>query len=125
MHVTCDVDPLSEKRSRKFYVPRDECFSEVKELTFSTKALHSVLLILLPSLGKIIRDKDLEFPYFHEIDSLFSIGLDLPPEAETEKGFLGAIMPRLVKSISGNGGHVLRFETPETMSSETSILNLI
>lgn len=115
------ADPMSERRSRKFYVPRDECFSEVKELTFSTKALHSVLLILLPSLGKIIKEKELAFSYFHDIDSLFSTGLDLPPESETEKGFLGTMMPRLVKSISGDRGHVLRFETPETMSSETSI----
>ncbi|TKY67439.1 Linoleate 13S-lipoxygenase 2-1 [Spatholobus suberectus] len=114
-----EADPLSEKRSRRFYVPRDECFSEVKQLTFSTKTLHSVLLILLPSLGKIIKEKDLAFSYFHDIDSLFSTGLDLPTEHETEKGFLGKIMPRLVKSISGDrGGHVLRFETPETMSRD-------
>ncbi|KAK7262559.1 hypothetical protein RJT34_30133 [Clitoria ternatea] len=114
-----EADPLSERRCRKFYVPRDECFSEVKELTFSTKALHSVLLILLPSLGKILKEKDLPFSFFHDIDSLFSIGLDLPPEHETEKGFLRTIMPRLVKSISGEErGHVLRFETPETMNRD-------
>ncbi|XP_027354098.1 linoleate 13S-lipoxygenase 2-1, chloroplastic-like isoform X2 [Abrus precatorius] len=113
-----EADPLSERRSSKFYVPRDECFSEVKQLTFSTKTLHSVLLILLPSLGKIIKEKELPFSYFHDIDSLFSIGLDLPPQHETEKGFLRTIMPRLVKSISGEGGHVLRFETPETMSRD-------
>ncbi|KAL5169275.1 Linoleate 13S-lipoxygenase 2-1, chloroplastic [Glycine soja] len=112
-----EADPLSEKRSRNFYVPRDECFSEVKQLTFSTKTLHSVLLILLPTLGKIIKEKELAFSYFHDIDSLFSHGLDLPPE-ETEKGFLGKIMPRLVKSISGDRTHVLRFETPETMSRD-------
>ncbi|XP_061361375.1 linoleate 13S-lipoxygenase 2-1, chloroplastic-like isoform X1 [Gastrolobium bilobum] len=115
-----EADPLSEKRSRRFYVPRDECFSEVKELTFSTKTLYAVLLILVPSLGKIIKDKELAFPYFHEIDSLFSIGLDLPHHEhhETEKGFLGTIMPRLVKNISGDVGHVLRFETPEAMSRD-------
>ncbi|XWS52465.1 hypothetical protein CRYUN_Cryun11dG0072800 [Craigia yunnanensis] len=28
-------DPLSEKRNGHFYVPRDECFSEIKQLTFS------------------------------------------------------------------------------------------
>lgn len=97
----------------------------MKELTFSTKALHAVLLILVPSLGKIIKDKELAFPYFHEIDSLFSTGLDLPHdhEKDLEKGILGAIMPRLVKTISGDRGNVLRFEAPETMSSETSILN--
>ncbi|CAL0329177.1 unnamed protein product [Lupinus luteus] len=112
-----EADPLSEKRNGKFYVPRDECFSEVKELTFSTKSLHCVLLILLPSLGKIIRDGDLPFPFFHEIDSLFNTGLDLPPD-ELEKGFLEAIMPRLVRNISGDQGNMLRFETPETMSRD-------
>lgn len=114
-----DADRLSEKRTRQFYVPRDECFSEVKELTFSTKALHAVLLILLPSLGSIMREGELSFSFFHDIDSLFSVGLDLPPENEPEKGFLGTMMPRLVKSISGDREHVLRFEIPETMNSKT------
>lgn len=114
----CEADPLSEKRIGHFYVPRDECFSEVKQHTFSTKTLHSVLLILLPSLGKIIKEKELPFSFFHDIDSLFSIGLDLPPEHENDKGFLGSIMPRLVKSIAGEGRHVLRFETPETMNRD-------
>ena len=124
LYITCDAVPLAEKRVRRFYVPRDECFSEVKRLTFSTKALYSVLLILVPSLGKIIQDKELAFSYFHDIDSLFSIGLDLnPDENEMENGFLGTIIPRLVKTVSSNGGHVLRFETPETMNSESSILN--
>ncbi|MQL41288.1 hypothetical protein EI012_25550, partial [Escherichia coli] len=114
-----EADRWSEKRNGRFYVPRDECFSEVKQLTFSTKTLHAVLLILLPSLGKIMKDKELAFPYFHEIDTLFSIGLDLPPhDHETEKGFLGAIMPRLVKTISADTGNVLRFEAPETMSRD-------
>ncbi|MED6211808.1 hypothetical protein PIB30_077059, partial [Stylosanthes scabra] len=115
-----EADRWSEKRNGgKFYVPRDECFSEVKELTFSTKALHSVLLILLPSLGKIIVEKDLEFPFFHEIDSLFSVGLDLPPQADgIEQGFLGAMMPRLVRQVSGDPQSVLRFETPETINRD-------
>lgn len=120
-----ETDPSSEKRVTNFYVPRDECFSEVKHLTFSTKALFSVLLILLPSLGRLMSHKDIEFSYFHDIDSLFSIGLELPSHhpGEFEKGLLNAIMPRLVKSISGSngaGGNVLRFEPPEAMSSQIS-----
>ncbi|KAE8037060.1 hypothetical protein FH972_009685 [Carpinus fangiana] len=31
----CDSDPRSEKRRNRFYVPRDECFLEIKQLTFS------------------------------------------------------------------------------------------
>ncbi|KAI4324284.1 hypothetical protein L6164_023836 [Bauhinia variegata] len=113
----CPADSYSEKRTRGFYVPRDECFSEVKQLTFSTKTLHSVLQVLIPSLATVIKDKDLGFQYFHAIDSLFSIGLDLPPD-EIEEGFLRAIMPRLVKNIADSGGHVLRFETPEAMNRD-------
>ncbi len=43
---------------------------------------------------------------------------------ENQEGFLTAIMPRLVKSITETGGHVLRFETPETMNSEKIHLSL-
>ena len=32
-----DADPRSEKRSNRFYVPRDECLSEIERLTFSAK----------------------------------------------------------------------------------------
>lgn len=122
------ADPSSERRAKRFYVPRDECFSEVKQLTFSTKTLHSVLLILLPTLGRIIKDKDMPFSYFHDIDSLFSTGLDLPHSENLEKedGFLSAIMPRLVRpamddldySTSAPPGSVLRFETPEAMNRD-------
>lgn len=123
------ADPSCEKKGRRFYVPRDECFSEVKQLTFSTKTLHSVLLILLPSLGRVIKDKDRPFSYFHDIDSLFSTGLDLPYDEEAEKnqkGFLSTIMPRVVKSISTtSASQVLRFETPETMNSQLNFIFFI
>ncbi|KAK4254871.1 hypothetical protein QN277_007950 [Acacia crassicarpa] len=121
-----DADPVAEKRVGRFYVPRDECFSEVKELTFSTKTLHSVLLILLPTLGRVIRDKDLPFSYFHDIDSLFSIGLDLPhsENLEQEKGLLSAVVPRLVRPINNDSSpsspprDILRFECPETINRD-------
>ncbi|XP_062172811.1 linoleate 13S-lipoxygenase 2-1, chloroplastic-like [Alnus glutinosa] len=113
----CDSDPLSEKRNSRFYVPRDECFSEIKELTFSAKTVYSVLRVLVPSLGTVMKDRDLGFPYFTTIDSLFTEGVNLPSE-ENQEGFLKAIMPRLVKTISETGGDVLRFETPETMNRD-------
>jgi lipoxygenase len=112
-----DADPQSEKRSNRFYVPRDECFSEIKQLTFSAKTVYSVLRVLVPSLGTVMADRDIGFPYFTAIDSLFTEGLNLPSE-ENQEGFLRAVMPRLVKTISDTGGDVLRFETPETMNSE-------
>ncbi|MCF8706214.1 hypothetical protein L3056_10930, partial [Corynebacterium sp. MC-25] len=64
-----------------------------------------------------MRDEDLGFPYFTAIDALFTEGVRLPSE-EGQKGFLRAIMPRLVKTIGETGGDVLRFETPETMSRD-------
>ncbi|THG16231.1 hypothetical protein TEA_010521 [Camellia sinensis var. sinensis] len=47
-------DPMSESRSSTVYVPRDEAFSDVKELTFSAKAVYSVLHALVPSLETAI-----------------------------------------------------------------------
>lgn len=76
-----------------------------------------MLRVLVPSLGTVMKDRDLGFPYFTTIDSLFTEGVNLPSE-ENQEGFLRAIMPRLVKTISETGGDVLRFETPETMNSE-------
>lgn len=110
------ADPLSEKRTKRgFYVPRDECFSEIKQLTFSAKTLYSVLHALAPSLGTVMVDKNLGFKYFTAIDSLFSEGVDLPPIGN--QGFLRTILPRVVKSITDTGGDVLRFESPETFNS--------
>lgn len=76
-----------------------------------------MLKVLVPSLGMVIGDKNLGFPYFTAIDSLFTEGVNLVSE-ENQEGFLTAIMPRLVKTITETGGDVLRFETPETMNSE-------
>ncbi|CAB4298450.1 unnamed protein product [Prunus armeniaca] len=69
-------DPLSEKRSSSVYVPRDEAFAEVKQLTFSAKTLKSVLHALLPSLETALLNPELGFPYFTAIDSLFNEGGD-------------------------------------------------
>lgn len=117
------ADPLSEKkRKQSFYVPRDECFSEVKHLTFQAKTLYSVLHALVPSLGTVIADKDRGFPYFTAIDSLFSEGVDLPQIGN--EGILRTIMPRVVKAITESGkGDVLRFETPETFNSTYYVLS--
>ncbi|XP_040991053.1 linoleate 13S-lipoxygenase 2-1, chloroplastic-like isoform X3 [Juglans microcarpa x Juglans regia] len=117
-----DKDPLSEKTSSNVYVPRDECFSEVKQLTFSAKAVYSVLHALVPSLEIAIVDSDLGFPYFTAIDSLFNEGVNLPPPNKAQnKGLLSrlaSILPRLVKAISATQDGVLRFETPETMDRD-------
>ncbi|KAL4612097.1 hypothetical protein ACB092_08G174000 [Castanea dentata] len=114
----CKTDPLSEQRSTSVYVPRDECFAEVKQLTFSAKTVYSVLHAVLPSLETAIIDADLGFPYFTAIDSLFNEGINLPPLKNQNKGFFSTILPRLFKAITDTGDDLLRFETPETMERD-------
>nr|QCQ29235.1 lipoxygenase [Camellia fraterna] len=104
------TDPMSESRSSSVYVPRDEAFSDVKELTFSAKAVYSVLHALVPSLETAIVDTDLGFPYFTAIDSLFNEGVNLPPLSKN--GFLKDLLPRLVKFVSDAEEGLLRLETP-------------
>nr|POE44786.1 linoleate 13s-lipoxygenase 2-1, chloroplastic [Quercus suber] len=58
------IYPLSEQRSSSVYVPRDEAFSEVKQLTFSAKTLKSVMHALLPQLEISLLDPHLGFPHF-------------------------------------------------------------
>ena len=113
------ADPASESRTLINYVPRDEAFSEIKQLQFSAKTLYSVLHGLVPSLETAIIDTDLGFPYFTAIDKLFNEGVNVPmPETFKEKALWRTILPRLVKGIEDTGKEVLRFETPETMDSK-------
>ncbi|KAF3451151.1 hypothetical protein FNV43_RR07242 [Rhamnella rubrinervis] len=107
----CKTDPLSEKRSSSVYVPRDETFSEVKQLTFSAKTLKSVVHALLPQIEMTLLDPQLGFPYFTAIDSLFNEGVTLPKPKNT--GFFQSVIPRLVKAISDGKEDLLLFETPE------------
>ncbi|MQM09515.1 hypothetical protein Taro_042388 [Colocasia esculenta] len=109
-------DPHSEKRSNSVYVPRDESFSEVKEMTFSAKTMRSVLHALIPSLETAIVDPKLGFPLFTSIDTLFNEGLDLPPQQQ--QGFFQTVLPRLVKAVSEGKNNVLLFETPALLERD-------
>ncbi|KAL5574385.1 hypothetical protein UlMin_023982 [Ulmus minor] len=114
-----DKDPLSEKRSTTTsYVPRDEAFSEVKQLSFSAKTAYSFLPALVPSALTTAVDSTPRFSSIADIDSLFEVGINLPPDLEN-KGFLRTLLPRLVKAISGTTNY-LRFELPETMERDKS-----
>uniref|UniRef100_A0A5B6ZC88 Lipoxygenase n=1 Tax=Davidia involucrata TaxID=16924 RepID=A0A5B6ZC88_DAVIN len=111
------TDPSSETRSGiTFYVPRDETFSEVKELTFAGNTLYSVLHAVVPSLETAIVDKELGFPYFTAIDSLYNEGVNVP--ALTKNGFLRDLLPRIVKFINDAEQDLLRFETPELIDRD-------
>ncbi|KAF5735752.1 linoleate 13S-lipoxygenase 2-1 chloroplastic-like [Tripterygium wilfordii] len=111
----CEKDASFETRSLQFYVPRDEEFAEVKQLTFSAKTLYSALHALLPSLESVLIDSNLGFLLFSDIDQLFSEGVSLPPLQKP--GFLQAL-PRLLKTISEKSDVFLNFETPESMNRD-------
>uniref|UniRef100_A0A5B6ZBM1 Lipoxygenase n=1 Tax=Davidia involucrata TaxID=16924 RepID=A0A5B6ZBM1_DAVIN len=114
----CKKDPTSETRTlvTPFYVPRDEAFSELKELTFAGNTLYSVLHAVIPALETAIVDTNLGFPYFTAIDSLFNEGVNLPPL--NKNGWLRDLLPRIVKFANDTQQDVLRFETPELIDRD-------
>ena len=120
LHYFDNVDPLSKQRSSSVYVPRDETFSEVKQLTFSAKTLKSVMHALRPQLEISLLDPHLGFPHFTAIDSLFCEGLTLPKP--TNAGFFQSILPRLVKDVTDTQENLLLFETPAFIDSMHLIL---
>ena len=112
------IDPLFEKRGSNIYIPRDEAFSEAKQVAFSAKTVRSTLHMVIPTLEAAIIDEDLGFPNFTAVDSLFNEGVKLPSLKNDNKGFLKTLLPRLVKAITNTTDNVLRFEAPESMDSE-------
>ncbi|MFS7901407.1 putative linoleate 13S-lipoxygenase [Helianthus anomalus] len=58
----------NQSRSSDVYVPRDEAFSEIKNLTFNTKTVFSVLKAVLPWVETSMIDQDLGLLYFTAID---------------------------------------------------------
>lgn len=98
------------------YVPRDESFSAVKQVTFSAKTVRSVMHALLPSLETAIVDARMGFPYFTDIDKLFDEGVTLPPHDSMHA--FRTIVPRLVKALAAGAQNLLQFEVPEMIDSE-------
>ncbi|KAM7280444.1 hypothetical protein ACFE04_007578 [Oxalis oulophora] len=109
----CKKDPEAETRGNYFYVPRDETFSEIKEVTFGAKTLYSVIHALLPNLEGVFQDKDESFPYFTAIDAMFNEGIDIPKT--DQKGLL----PRLVKAASDVRNDILQFEPPSPITRDS------
>ncbi|CAH1441574.1 unnamed protein product [Lactuca virosa] len=109
-------DPLSESRSGDVYVPRDEAFSEVKDMSFNAKTVYSLLHAVIPYIETSVIDKDLGFPYFTAIESLFNEGVNLPPL--DNNGFLGNVLPRLFKAFEDAQNNVLLFDTPEMIDRD-------
>ncbi|CAO2044923.1 unnamed protein product [Urochloa humidicola] len=111
-------DPLTEQRKRTGhnYVPRDEWFSEVKQLTFGATTLRSGLHALLPMLQPMLIKKELRFPHFPAIDDLYSDGIQLPPQTGFDA--IRTVVPRMVKLVEDTTDHVLRFEVPEMVERD-------
>ena len=109
-------DPQTEKRDGHHYVPRDEQFSEVKQLTFGATTLRSGLHALLPAIRPMLVKKELRFPHFPAIDELYSDGIPLP--AQTGLDAIRSVVPRVVKLVGDTTDHVLRFEVPEMIESK-------
>lgn len=98
------------------YVPRDESFSEVKQLTFSRNTLYSALHAVIPAVEMILKDTSLGFPLFTDIDQLFDQGVKVPLLDKHE--FLKDALPRIVRAISNTADSVLQFETPSLLLSK-------
>ncbi|CAL4889422.1 unnamed protein product [Urochloa decumbens] len=111
-------DPLTEQRKKTGhnYVPRDEWFSEVKQLTFGATTLRSGLHALLPALQPLLIKKELRFPHFPAIDDLYSDGIPLPPQTGFDA--IRTVVPRMVKLVEDTTDHVLRFEVPEMIGRD-------
>ncbi|KAL5219819.1 hypothetical protein ABZP36_024532 [Zizania latifolia] len=112
-------DPNSEKRSGNVYVPRDEAFSEVKNLQFSLKTLQSVLHAAVPAVQSTIIDptRNQPFPSFFVIDKLFEDGVVLPRSQDL--GLLNSIVPRLLELLrDGPGDKLLLFDAPANVKKD-------
>nr|XP_043608959.1 lipoxygenase 2, chloroplastic-like [Erigeron canadensis] len=104
------TEPWTESRTTlPFYVPRDEDFSEIKQVSFGARTLYSVLHGVLPMLDSALKDKDKGFSVFRDIESLYVEGVDIDPPSSN--GFL-SVLPRFIKTVTSTTKTVLQFETP-------------
>lgn len=110
-------DPESEARAGDVYVPRDEAFSEEKNLQFSLKTLQSVLHAAVPAVQSTLIDRNQGFPSFFVIDKLFEDGVQLP--RADQLGFLRSAVPRLLELLrDGPGDKLLLFDTPANVQKD-------
>lgn len=106
------ADPKSESRgSGSFYVPRDEQFADIKELSFGINTLSAVLSALIPSLEAAIVDPNLGFSDFTDINDLFNQGIDLPKFNDQKE--MRNLLPELLKDANDAGKDILCFKTTD------------
>ncbi|KAI3822898.1 hypothetical protein L1987_10499 [Smallanthus sonchifolius] len=110
-------EPWSESRTGViFYVPRDEDFSEIKEISFGATTLYSVLNGIIPMLDSTLTDANKGFSLFRDIESLYNdgIGIDLP-----NNGLL-SVLTRLLRAITNTAESILQFATPRIKDKNNS-----
>ncbi|CAN1336779.1 Linoleate 13S-lipoxygenase 2-1, chloroplastic [Linum perenne] len=111
-----ESDPMSESRSiGGNYVPRDDEFSEVKDLSFNRNVISSFLQAAGPSVEAVFTDADLGFPNFPAIDSLYDDGIKIPHRSDDSSWT--DVLPRLIKTTE-SANEVLQFELPDTMERD-------
>ncbi|KAJ9555751.1 hypothetical protein OSB04_010365 [Centaurea solstitialis] len=109
-------DPLSESRTLlPFYVPRDEAFSEIKDVSFGARALYTVLHAVIPTLDAVLTGKDEGFKLFTDINLLYNEGINVP---DADNGLL-SVLPNLFHDASNAANSVIKFETPEIIDRDT------
>ncbi|CAM8972881.1 unnamed protein product [Rhodiola kirilowii] len=111
----CKTDPMSETRSSNVYVPRDESFSGVKQLSFAFNTVYSVLHAVVPTLQTSFIDSDLPFPFFTAIDKMYNEGINIPKLPS--RGVID-LFPRLMKAVSDIHNSVICFETPAVLEKD-------
>lgn len=110
------------------YVPRDECFSEVKQRKLGEETASSLLHALNPSLWRRI----IGFPNLAAIDQLFDEGMESPPRGyiSVEQFLIGklhGIFITVWRFIGYHFGYNLclwPFKAPQPMQSQLSSLPL-
>ena len=91
-------------------MPRDEDFSEIKDISFSVKGLSSALQGVIPLLQALFTDKDEGFSSFTDINLLYNEGVNVPGL------YIGleSILPNLIDAANS----IIKFETPELIDSK-------
>lgn len=112
------TDPSSEYRVEKphpVYVPRDETFEEMKEISFSTGRVKALLHNLIPALAATLSRRDSQFECFSDIDRLYKEGFMVKNEEESFMDRL--IIPTALKSFMTTGNRLLKYDIPSIISS--------
>ncbi|KAG8636713.1 probable linoleate 9S-lipoxygenase 5 [Manihot esculenta] len=118
------TDPNSESRlpllSLNIYVPRDECFSQLKFSDFLAYALKSLVQVLIPEFKSLCNKTINEFDSFEDVHNLYEGGISLSSAITTKK--LRKNIPwEMFKELLRDDGELLfKFPTPDVIKVDKS-----